>query len=634
MLKGYMGRILHVDLSTRTLTEEATPEDMARNFLGGYGIGVRLLYSRQEAGVDPLGPGNTLGFITGPLTGTPAIVGSRYAVVGKSPLTGTWGDANSGGYFGPNLKFAGYDGVLVTGVSTSPVYLLLDNGKAELRDATKLWGKDTTETEELLQAELGAGIHVAAIGQAGENLSLIAAIINDRGRAAARSGLGAVMGSKKLKAMVVRGNQPVPLADPETARSLRKKYLSEMTGHEGLQKYGTSRIVEGAVVIGAVPIKNWAGAGELDFPNASAVGGESIVAFQEKRYPCWRCPVGCGGIMHVDHSELGVEEGHKPEYETIGAFGTLCLNDNVRSIIKANDLCNRYGLDTISTGATIAFAIECFENGLLTERDTDGLLLRWGDHQAIVALVHKIARREGVGGVLADGVMRASQRIGPASEEFAIHFGGQEPAMMDPRFHTGLAMFYAIDATPGRHLQGGSWAIGFPQSWRQRLGLTHGPESRGTYSGMGETYKRTATILHVVQSSGLCYFPWYYLDPINVPEFLTAVTGEPVDLARCFEIGERIGQLRHCFGLREGWNPLRVKVPGRTIGKPPLERGPRAGVTVDVETLTRDFFAAMRWDVQTALPDPVRLEELGLTDAAADVRAMAPGVEYGGKRRS
>jgi aldehyde:ferredoxin oxidoreductase len=324
--------------------------------------------------------------------------------------------------------------------------------------------------------------------------------------------------------------------------------------------------------------------------------------------------------MKVDDPVYGVEDAHKPEYETLGSFGSMCLNDNVISIIKANDLCNRYGFDTISAGATIAFAMECYEHGLITDADTEGVQLTWGNDAAIIEMVHRMARREGIGDVLADGVWRASQRIGGGSEAFAVHCGGQEPAMMDSRFFTGLALGYKVDPTPGRHLQLGSWVTGLGDLHQERLGLEAGPDNQTDFTGKGPTYRRTASILQTVQASGICYFPWYYMDPVNVPEFLTAVTGEPFDLDRCMEIGERIEQLRYAFGLREGWNPLTVAWNERVRGIPTAERGPLEGVVVDVEQLTQDYFTAMGWDLQTAMPDPERLEQLGLHDVADDAR--------------
>src|SRR4030043_703828 len=339
MSGGYMGKILWVNLSTGKIKVEKPKASLYKDFIGGYGIGAMFLYARQKAGVKPLGPDNTLGLITGPLTGTPAIVGTRFVAVAKSPITGGWGDANSGGDFGPHLKFAGYDAVFFTGIAPTPVYLLIDNGKAELRKADKLWGKDTWETESLLKDELGKDVRVACIGPTGESLSLISCIINNKGRAAGRSGLGAVMGSKKLKAVVVRGNQKVPVAREPELKEARTKHIGQLGGAvEAFRKFGTCAGMNPLVQAGDTPVKNWKGTA-LDFTSAAAISDQNVINLQERKYGCWQCPVACGGHMKPGTGQYKYPaEVHKPEYETLAAFGSMCLNDNLESIIKATDI--------------------------------------------------------------------------------------------------------------------------------------------------------------------------------------------------------------------------------------------------------------------------------------------------------
>ncbi|MCK4794100.1 MAG: aldehyde ferredoxin oxidoreductase, partial [Desulfobacteraceae bacterium] len=339
MSKGYIGKLLSVDLTKGELQEEVLSEELCRDFMGGYGIGARILYERMKPKVDPLGPDNLLGFMTGPLTGTPTMCSGRYVIIAKSPLTGTWGDANSGGDFGPNLKFAGFDGVFFTGVSPSPVYLYIENGKPELRDATQLWGKDCLETEDMLTSTHGKGTNVACIGPAGENMSLLAAVINDKGRAAGRAGLGAVMGSKKLKALAVKGTMKVPMADEAKAKELRRKWIPQLQG-DGLnfRDYGTCGLTEASAMCGDSPVKNWAGSGPDDFPTANRISDDAVIAEQEKKYGCWQCPISCGGHMKARPGRASV--CHKPEYETLCMTGALCLNDDLESIIRFNDICN------------------------------------------------------------------------------------------------------------------------------------------------------------------------------------------------------------------------------------------------------------------------------------------------------
>jgi len=385
---GYIGKDLVVDLERLSIGETTIPDEFRRKFIGGYGFGAKFILDSQKPGVAPLGPENILGFTTGPLTGTPAIFGSRFTVVGKSPLTHTWGDANCGGDFGPHLKFAGFDNVYFEGHADKWVSLLIDSGKAELRDAAHLVSKDAVETEEMLQEELGKDTRVACIGQAGEKLSLISAVMTNKGRAAGRSGLGAVMGSKKLKAVAVRGKGEVPIYDKQGLRKARQRYLRALKGvmYDVLKDFGTCGFTATAIEIGDAPTKNWLGAGKDYFPEPEALSGNRLIELQKRKYGCWKCPVACGGLMKVSSGKYSYrDEVHKPEYETLASFGSLCLNKDLDSIIMANEICNRYGVDTISAGAIIAFAIECYENGLITKEDTDGIELTWGNSEAILS---------------------------------------------------------------------------------------------------------------------------------------------------------------------------------------------------------------------------------------------------------
>ncbi len=610
MARGFMGKMLMVDLSKKAFEDELLDETLGRQFMGGYGIGARILFDRQKPGVDPLGPDNILGFTTGFLTGTPAISSSRYVVVGKSPLTGGWGDANSGGYVGPYLKFAGYDSVFLTGISEKPVYLFIDNGKAQLRDAAQLWGKDTFETEDMLRSELGRDVQIACIGPSGERVALIAAIMNNKGRAAGRSGLGAVMGSKKLKAVVVRGDMKIPIANEERAKALRRKYLSELTGPvEMFRDFGTPALTTDLAECGDSPTKNWAGTAVIDFSDYQQLDVDHVIERQSQKYACYRCPIACGGHMKEGTGDYKYEAGaHKPEYETMAMFGSNCLNSNLESIIKVNDICNRYGVDTISAGATIAMAIECFERGLITTADTDGIEMTWGNHKAIVTMTDRLVRREGFGDLLADGVKVAAQRIGKGADQFAMHVQGQELPAHDPKygFHWGTS--YKLDPTPARHTQGG--ALNPPGLPIPRFD----PES---FNGRGEGHKIGTNLNHVMSCTGTCMFLYASLPSADaLIEFMRAVSGWDLTLDELLKTGERISNIRQAFNVREGLNPLTFKVPNRVIGNPPLKEGPLAGITVDEETLHRDYLTAMDWDLETAKPSKKKLLELGLDDVA------------------
>jgi aldehyde:ferredoxin oxidoreductase len=612
MANGYMGKILWVDLSERKISVEALEEKTCRKFLGGYGLGAHVLFNRMQKRVDPLGPDNILGILTGPFTGNPVPGGSRYTVVGKSPLTGGWGDANSGGFFGPHLKFAGYDGIFFSGRSEKPVYLNIHDGEFELRDATHLWGQTTAATEQMIQAERGRETRVASIGPAGEKMALIAAIINEKGRAAGRSGLGAVMGSKNLKAVAVNGRQKIATFNESGLMDLRKKTLAQLSSLVELMRgFGTCAMLVHAVQSDDAPVKNWAGSGPIDFPEAELIGGNRVIERQERKYACFQCPLGCGGLMKPGTGEYRYEDGaHKPEYETLGMFGSNCLNSNLDSIIKLNDLCNVYGLDTISAGAVTAFAIECYENGLITRHDTDGLELTWGNHRAMVQLVEKMGKREGFGSVLADGVQAAAIRIGHGSDRFAIHLHGQEYPAHDPHQRLKWTLAYRMDATPARHTQGGGMAP---------PGLIMPPVDPVTHSGAGLGQKTIASFNHVINSSGMCQIVMGTFPSVGtVVDFMNAVTGWGVTLEELLETGERIANIRHAFNLREGLNPLDYQIPSRVSARPPAREGSLAGVNVKEGPIDAEFCRAMDWDVATAKPSRQKLLQLGLDEVAQE----------------
>jgi aldehyde:ferredoxin oxidoreductase len=608
---GYMGKLLFVDLSAGTSQIEDLEPDVARDFLGGYGLGARILYERLPAGVDPLGPENLLGFVTGPFTGTPAICSGRFTVVGKSPLTGGWGDANCGGVWGPYLRFAGFDAVFFAGAADRPTYALIEDGVLSLRDASAVWGKDCLDTEDELWAKHGKDAAVACIGPAGEAGSLLSCIITDKGRAAARSGLGAVMGSKNLKAVVVKGSREVPIPDPALARQLRKKWAGQLMG-EGVEfkVHGTTSRTIPNIVVGDTPLKNWAGTYPDDFaiPSLDKIDENAFYAERDKPYGCWHCHIRCGGHLKARPGRARVS--HVPEYETIAMSGPLCGNDDLESIIRFNDICNVHGLDTISVGGAVAFAIECYENGLLT-RDDVGFALRFGDGECVVALTELIARREGIGALLADGVMRAAESIGRGADEYAVHAGGQELSAHDPRFYPSLALVYRLDATPGRHPRGGS-------SWIMGNGFMEAPADKYAIAGLGESHRRASAMCHVMSSCGNCLFAYTSHPTGYIPEFLSALTGREHDFDSCVVIGERIEQMRHLFNLREGVNPLTITVNQRSLGRPPLEKGSTAGITLDEEAMIDEYCAAMDWDRRTAMPSRRRLEELGLLRLVED----------------
>jgi aldehyde:ferredoxin oxidoreductase len=584
-------------------------------------------------------------------------------VCGKSPLTGGWGDANCGGNLSPALKRAGYDAIFFTGISDKPVYLEVTDQKAELKDASALWGKDTVETEAMLK-EMSAEVkrpQVACIGPAAEKLSLISGISNDNGRFAARSGLGAVMGSKRLKALVAGGASRVGAHDQdaikkhsqEFTQALKKadfmqkvlsSFLVKTAGKltrlnpmamanpgdlwcQILKKYGTMGITSMSAESGDSPVKNWAGAGFLDFPLArgAKISDDAVKKYQKEKYGCFSCPVQCGGIMEVKDGPWPLkEEMHKPEYETLCAFETLCLIDDLHALFKLNDLCNRGGLDSISAGAVAAFAIECYENGILSKEDLGGLELKWGRPEPVIKLLEMMIDRKGIGDVLADGVKRAAEKIGKGAEAFAVHAGGQELPMHDPKFDVVQGLAYEVEPTPGRHTISGL-------TWQELILLDRYDKSADKVKPLQSKKAKTAAhgkaknaainsrFMQVVNSAGVCLFGVCCGPKYPLFEFLNAATGWSLSDSDYMLLGERIETLRHAFNVREGITYRNTQMHGRARGLPPLAKGPHAGVTIDTETMAREFYDEMGWDFATDKPKKERLEKLGLDEVIKDL---------------
>ncbi len=624
-MSGYMGKIAIIDLTRAKIRTQPLETTLVRDYIGGYGLGARIMFEYQKKGADPLGPENMLGFAAGTLTGTKTPASGRYMAICKSPLTGGWGDANSGGYFGSELKAAGWDAVFVSGIAPSPQYIMIADGNIEIRDAAHLWGTDAIETESALQKEMNdPKLRVATIGPASERLALISGIVNDKGRIAARSGVGAVMGAKKLKAVAVRGSGKVSVVDKEALDRARRAFLNQMREMPGMpevmMKYGTCGFTAGLIAAGATPVKNWKHAGEQAFSNLNNIAdSDSIIRHQTRKYGCANCPIACGGIFDVTGGKYPVGEVHKPEYETIGAFGPMCMNDDFESIIKLNDMCNRSGLDTISAGAVLSFAMECFEHGIISESDTDGITLSWGNAEAMIAMLEKVIKREGFGDILADGVKVAAEKIGNGSEEFAVHVGGQEPGLHQPLLLPGRGVGYVSDPTPGRHTAapmaridaGDGAAAPYPE-------LTIQGFERYTYSGKGPMSARLSSYLQFGNCAGVCLMPMIFFGNYPLIEFFNAVTGLDVDIAEVLDTGARIQTLRQCFNIREGIQTSDINLPGRLAGVPPLQEGPLNGVSIDVDNLRREYFQSMGWDENSGEPQEETLERLGLGQLIKD----------------
>lgn len=652
--RGFWGRVLHVDLSTRSTTYEEFDEGFYRRFLGGVGIGAHVLWKRLKPGVDPLGPDNVLGFTPGLLTDTGTLFTGRFTVVGKSPASGGWGDANCGGHFSPLLKRCRVDALFIRGVSPEPVYLYLDDARAEIREANHLWGLDTVETERVLKEHCGKRVQVACVGPAGEKLSFMAGICNDGGRIAARCGLGAVMGSKRIKAVVADGRSRVGVADRQAVRELNRAFMKKLdrlrfmdrflgdrvlalagrVGRPGfifprqpsdlwralLRKFGTPSLTTMSAENGDSPVRNWGGVGYTDFPlkRSQQIGAEAVTKFETTKYGCYSCPLKCGGKVTFPGGPDRVKEMHKPEYETICAFGALLLNDDLETICRVNELLNRAGLDTISCGATVAFAMECFEHGILSEEETGGLELNWGNGHAILRLVEMIVQREGIGDTLADGVKRAAEKIGRGADRFAVHCGGVEAPMHDPKFDPGFMLSYCCEPTPGRHTIASYQYLDLQHLEGQFSKAKKVPplttrKERFRYDNKGDALAVDSFYKMVVDCAGACLFGTQVGGPIPLCDWMNAVTRWDLSADEYLLAGERVHLLRHAFNVREGLNPARDFRPHpRLCGEPPLAHGPGRGVTIEFDTLARSYYTAMNWDPETGRPTPERLKSLGL----------------------
>ena len=651
MLKGFMGKYLVVDLTDGTIETVKLSESFYKKYLTGYGMGAAVIAERQKPGIDAMAPESHLGLCSGLLTGSGLPFTGRFMAVAKSPLTGGWGDANGGGYLSREIKRTGYDAVFFTGRAVQPTWVHITSEGVKIKDASSLWGKDIIETETAIKTELGTKkVQVASIGMSGEKLSLISGIVTDKSRIAARSGLGAVMGSKNLKAVSFLGSNEISVARPDEVKALTKQFLAEYKKNANIadklsvrfinflsklvakvgfnppatngnvklifRTWGTPGLTMFSGLTGDTPVKNWGGSSVGDFPfdRVEKLSGETVIKRQKRRYACQACPLGCGGVVDVKTGQYQGSEGHKPEYETIAAFGSLLLNDDLDSIIEINEMCNRAGIDTISAGSTVAYAIECFENGIIDEKTTGGLRLGWGKVEEIIKLIEIIISRKGFGDILADGVKAAAEKIGWESERFAIHAGGQELPMHDSRNDPGWALTYQCEPTPGRHTIA-SYVDSDLRSGKEQFPEIKRMLKRAKTPKAKKVSLNTATSIYsqLINGSGVCIFG---PDTAKYPmvDFLNAVTGWDLTPDEYFKTGKRILNLRKAFNVREGIRPSDSELPPRAIGKPPLTQGPLKDVTVDIETLEKELYIIMGWDRDTGGPTAETLKEMELDD--------------------
>jgi len=624
---GTTNRLLRINLTDEGIRTEKLSEGTIKKFLGGKCLGAKILYEELEPGIDPLGPENKLVFAAGPLTGAPFPGHSRHVVMAKSPITGGWGESHAAGFFGPELKYAGYDAIIVEGVSEDPVYLWIREGEAELRDANRLWGKVTGDVQREIRRRVGdEEAKVAAIGPGGEKLVRYASIMSDVYCAAGRCGVGAVMGSKRLKAVAVVGARKFPIADEKTFKSFVETANKESMAGWGasLLKYGTDGDLLALNHTGRLPTKAFM---KCTFEGAEKISGETMSkTILKSPATCPECPAFHYRIVETKGRHITDPYYGGPEYETCASFGSLCMNDDLEVIAKANELCNKYSLDTIATGVSIAFAMECFEKGLITKKDTEGIDLAWGSGDAIIEMIHKIARREGIGDILAEGVKRAAEKIGGGSEAWALHVKGAELPMHEPRGKKGMGLTYATGDRGASHLQVYHDDVFENEAnMAPEFGIDSSivPQNR-TETGLRKVklVKKCEDLMAVYNSLVVCRFVFYPAG-VSTKTFIglfMSVTGWDASPTELLQVGERSFNLTRAFNAREGFTRKDDTLPRRVMG--PLPEGVLKGEAFPdhvLEGMLDLYYDYRGWDRKRGWPKKEKLEELGLEEVAKDL---------------
>ncbi len=620
-MNGLYGRILRINLKDGKVNTEKFTERDAKFFVGGKGLAVDLLYRELEPKIDPLGPKNKLIFALGPINKTGIPGDTRFVVAGKSPLTNIWGEGNCSGWFADGLKNAGYDALVIEGASDSPVYIHISDDEVEIRDANHLWSKLTADTEKIIKKESKfRDVAVVAEGPAAENQVKYSAITHTAHRAAGRTGLGAVMGSKKLKAIAVRGTKKPEIAFPEKVKEIQKKIVKETFENKftsTLREHGQAGFLLDLNNDGILPTKNFQSG---VFSGAEKISGQAMTKqFLVSRESCPRCPVSCKRVVEVKEGPFAPvsKEYGGPEYENLAALGSLLLIDNLDAVCRMNMLCNAYSLDTISTGVSIAFAMECFERGILTLEDTGGLELNFGNAASAIKLIEMIASREGLGNILANGVREAAKTIGHGSEKFAVEIKGLEIPMHEPRGKKGLAVMYATSARGGCHMQSMHDPDIESPNMAPEIGITKALNRFDTSRDKVLYLKKTGDWTAMINSLGLCsniyWFGAVYYKPHQLTEILNAVTGWDFTVEDFMITGERINTMCRMFNVREGLTKTEDILPPRFYE--PLIGGPTNGQFISVkefESMLRDYYDICGWDTETGIPTRSRLNELGL----------------------
>jgi len=622
---GYTGNILHVDLSSKKHWIENPPENFYRTYWGGRAIGLYYMLKKMKPKTDPLSSDNLLIFTPSVLTGTPAPAIPRYTVCAKSPLTGAQGEAEAGGWWGPELKKAGFDAIVIKGSSKTPVYLWIKDGQVEIKKATHLWGKDTGITQKIIKEELKDNkVRIAQIGPAGESLVHFANIVNELKHFNGRNGLGAVMGSKKLKAIAVRGTEPLKIYDPEKIREVTKEITKRVMDNplgRGLRELGTPAVVRGFYEAGCLPSYNWTTGYFKEGENLTAETYNKTILKETKG--CYACPIRCKRAVEVDEPNLKVDPSYGgPEYETIASLGSLCGISDLKYIAKANELCNKYTMDTISTGMVIAFAMQCYQEGLLAKKDTGGIELTFGNKEAVLKMIEKIAHREGLGDLLSQGSYFAAQKIGKGAERFIYQVKGQEIPMHDPRLKTGVGLQYALSDYGADHMKAAhdpffkdQGSVGIREM--KGLGILEPVSPTDMGQKKVALFKLLDIYWTVFDILGVCdfgYVPRSVGTMEELLEIICAATGWRTTWFELMKVGERSINMARIYNHREGFTSKDDTLPEvfyHNFKGGPLD-GQGAINKKDFEKAIKLRYELMGWNPDTGIPTPAKLIELGL----------------------
>lgn len=609
---GYNGKIVQIDLSRRKINVLPLDEKVLRVYIGGSGLAAKIIYEQTSPQTGPLDPQNLLFFMTGPFTNTLVPTSGRHAVAARSPLTKIWGEADVGGSWGTNLKKAGYDGVKIKGASEAPVYLWIHDGEVEIKDAAHLWGVDTYKAENLLRRETGEMASVACIGPAGESLVKFASIMHDgkNARAAGRCGLGAVMGSKKLKAIVVEGKKKNRIKHRQTLRKKVKKLTPQIREKAFfLGKYGTTGSEVELERIGDLPIKNWL---QGRWEGAKRLSGKVLLeTIFSKDYHCRACPIGCGKEVIISKGKYAGVDGAAAEHETVGALGALCLVDDLEAVSFANRLCNQFGMDTISTGAAVAFAMEAYEKGLITLSKLGGLKLTWGRADAMVEMVKRIGERQGLGRLLGEGVREAAEKIGGRAFEFSIHVKGLELPAHDPRAFYSLALGYATSNRGACHVQAYSHPF---EGWIPLPDLGYAKSLPPHMErGKAQLVAKLQNLMCMVDSLKICKYIFYGgIQPHHLVEFLNLITGWDIDLKEFLRLGERMFNLKRLYNVRGGISRKDDSLPPRLLTHTRGEGGAASNLP-HLGRMLNEYYKLRGWS-EDGIPLRGKLEDLGLKE--------------------